>query len=352
MSDYELSRDFAPERRLPPVAGERGLDELVLRADPAELLAEVDRLCARRDWEGLVSLRDRCEAATEYGKQLWPVAQFAEYRLALEAPGRWAASVCRAGAGRFALGPLTEVAASTHRWAELAGHLAAPWIAATVAQERVLRGEDLRGDPRARPDEFGLPLVLQPWEPSYPLPIYRSHDLFEGGPPPVDRPFHEADAEAASPLQLPELSRALSDLGSSWAEQSNGGCRVVIVSGDAAAAAVTLLGGAARLAPVTLSDALARLAWTSASGGAFARRAGMAAGRSAAWWVGHTSTGLPFPAESDRLGDALSRLRWYLLEGGRGEVGWNLRLSFEDPTGGWAAAIDAWDRRLDDDPQL
>ncbi len=348
MSEHDLSQELTPEGRRAP----SGLDELVLRADPAELLAEVDRLCARRDWEGLVALRDRCEAAGEFGKQLWPVAQFAEYRLALEGPGRWAASVCRAGAGRFTLGPLTEVAASTHSWDELAEHLTAPWIAATVAQERVLRGEDLRGDPRARPEEFGLPLVLQAWEPDYPLPTYRSHDLHEGGPPPLDRPFQDADAQPSTPAERPELARALSDLAASWAEQSNGGCQVVIVSGDAAAAAVTLLGGSARLARIELPDALARLAWTAASGGAFGRRAGMAPGRSAAWWVAHAATKMPFPADADRLGEGLSRLRWYLLEGGRGEVGWNLRLSLEDPVSGWAAAIDAWDRLLDEDRQL
>lgn len=348
MSERDLPCDFVPEGS---TAGRSGpaLDELILRADPTELLLEVDRLCERRDWQGLITLRDRCDAATEFGKQLWPVAQFAEYRLALEGPGPYAASVCRAGAGRFALGPLTEVAASTHPWDELADHLSTPWIAATVAQERVLRAEDLRGDPRARPDEFGLPLVLQPWEPAYPLPIYRSHDLHEGGPGPVDKPFHQAHAEPPAPAQLPELARALADLGASWSEQSNGGCRVVIVAGDAAAAAVTLLGGSARLAPIELPDALARMAWTAASGGAFGRRAGMAAGRSAAWWVSHTATGLPFPAHPDALGEALFRLRWYVLEGGQGEVGWNLRLALEDPASHWAAAIDTWDRRLDDD---
>lgn len=352
MSEYDLSRDLAPELRPTEHGRVSALDDLVHRADPAELLLEVDRLCERRDWPGLVKLRDRCEAAVELGKQLWPVAQFAEYRLALEGPGRYAASVCRAGAGRFALGPLTEVAASHHRWDELADHLTAPWISATVAQERVLRGEDLRDDPRARPDEFGLPLVLQPWEPVYPLPVYRSHDLSEGGPPPADTPFHPADAEPALPARLPGLSRALGDLGANWAEQSNGGCRVVVVAGDAEAAAVTLLGGSTRLAPIGLADALARLAWTAASGGAFGRRAGMAAGRSAAWWVAHAATGLPFPAHPDALGDALTHLRWYVLEGGRGQVGWNLRLAVDDPESGWAAAIDAWDRRLDDELPL
>ncbi|MDQ3931364.1 MAG: DUF6183 family protein [Actinomycetota bacterium] len=352
MSEYDLSRDFTPEMQSPRYGRISALDDLVHRADPAELLLEVDRLCERRDWAGLVTLRDRCEAAVELGKQLWPVAQFAEYRLALEGPGRYAASVCRTGAGRFTLGPLTEVASSRHHWDELADHLTTPWIAATVAQERVLRGEDLRGDPRARPDEFGLPLVLQPWEPSYPLPVYRSHDLSEGGPPPADKPFQPAAAVPAVPARLPGLARALADIGMSWAEQSNGGCRVAVVAGDAETAAVTLLGDSARLAATELDDALARLAWTAASGGAFGRRAGMAAGRSAAWWVAHTATGLPFPAHPDALGDALLPLRWYVLEGGRGQVGWNLRLAVDDPESGWAAAIDAWDRRLDDDQLL
>ena len=70
---------------------------------------------------------------------------------------------------------LTEVAAATHTWAELAPHLDSAAIAGTVAQERVLRGEDLRGDPRAAPDVLELPLVLAPWEPEYPLAVYRQH---------------------------------------------------------------------------------------------------------------------------------------------------------------------------------
>ena len=48
------------------------------------------------------------------------------------------------GAGRFALGPLSEVAASTHTWAELAPHAPPGPLAAVTAHERVVRGEDLR----------------------------------------------------------------------------------------------------------------------------------------------------------------------------------------------------------------
>src|SRR5262245_51350104 len=118
------------------------LGELVEKGDPAALLRAVDGLCASDGWNDLVELRARLEEAIEFGKPLWPVRTYVEYRLALEAPGPQAASVLRPGAARFALGPLTEVAASRHTWAELAPHLDTTSIAGAVAQERVLRGED------------------------------------------------------------------------------------------------------------------------------------------------------------------------------------------------------------------
>jgi len=99
------------------------LIRLIELGDLDELTRLIDRLGAAGDWDGLVDLRDRCRAALERGKQLWPAASLAEYRLALEAPGPWAASVLVPGAGRFALGPLSEVAASSHTWAELAPHV-------------------------------------------------------------------------------------------------------------------------------------------------------------------------------------------------------------------------------------
>lgn len=332
-------------------AAGRGLEELIQRADPEELLVEVDRLVAGRDWGGLVRLRDRCDAAVELGKQLWSVAQFAEYRLALEAPGPYAAAVCRSGAGRFALGPLTEVAASTHRWADLADHLTEPWIAATVAHERVLRGEDLTGDVRAHTEELELPPVLHPWEPDYPLPTYRPYELIEGGLAPLELAHQPVDAPPAPPLELPALTRALTDVATTWAEGSNGGCHVATVRGDAAGAVAALVTGETSLAPVAPGDVLARLAWTAASGGAYGRRAGMAAGRSATWWVATVATGLPAAAAPEEVGRALQRLRWYLIGGGTGDLGWNLRVAIADPQGGWAVAVDAWDRLRDDDPR-
>ena len=82
--------------------------------DLDELVRLVDGLCRSREWSEVVRLRDRCRHALERGLQLWPVAEYAEYRLALEAPGSFAGPVVREGAGRIALGPLWEVAGSTH----------------------------------------------------------------------------------------------------------------------------------------------------------------------------------------------------------------------------------------------
>ncbi len=69
------------------------LAELVEAADLNALLRAVDGLCEDRDWGRLVDLADMCEEALERGKQLWPIADHIDYRLALEAPGDYAGSV-------------------------------------------------------------------------------------------------------------------------------------------------------------------------------------------------------------------------------------------------------------------
>lgn len=357
------------------------LRELIQRGDPAALLTAVDRRCSRRDWDGLVALRDRCEAAVEFGKQLWPVAQFAEYRLALEAPGPYAGDVCRTGAAKFALGPLTEVAASTHRWEELADHLAEPWIAATVAHERLLRGDEPAGDPRANGQELDVPLTLLDVEPDYPVATYRAYELLEGGTEPVDAQFDETDGVPGRSAERPRLERALRDVVATWTERSNGGANIAVTEGDAAGAGAAVADGPVRMAPVAAGDVLARLAWTAASGGALGQRRGMAAGRSTALWVLTVAGDLDYDADPAEMSAAARRLDWYLLDtdvvardasskggdggaapnspepveasvsddsgGGRARGGWRLQIALEDPGAGWAAAVDAWDRPLE-----
>ena len=99
------------------------LEQLIEHNDPDPLLREIDLRCSQRDWEGVFEIRTRCNAATERGKTLWGVAEHASYRLALEAPGEYVGMVLDTDVGPMALGPLPEVAASTHEWNELAPHI-------------------------------------------------------------------------------------------------------------------------------------------------------------------------------------------------------------------------------------
>ncbi|MBA2529414.1 MAG: hypothetical protein H0V19_05530, partial [Euzebyales bacterium] len=147
----------------------RELQALVDAADTAALLRAVDGLAETREWDRMAALAQRCRDAVEMGKQLWAVAMHIDYRLAWEGPPAHAAAVLRPGAGRFTLGPLPEVAASTHDWASLAPHLTDPVTAATFAGERVLRGEDLTAaEPAALLEPAELPLRTWSWEPAYP----------------------------------------------------------------------------------------------------------------------------------------------------------------------------------------
>ena len=150
------------------------LDGLIHAVDLDGLVRLVDGRCSSRDWAGLLRIRDRCLAATrDTGRQLWPAATLAEYRLALVAPAEWAATVLDGEAGRFTIGPLSEVAAQHHTWAELAPHLPAVPVALYVAHERAIRGEAI--DPAAvaeLPPVLDIPLEVQAWEPEYPLSTY------------------------------------------------------------------------------------------------------------------------------------------------------------------------------------
>jgi hypothetical protein len=319
-------------------------EELVELGDLDELVRQVGRLVDSGDWDGLVDLRDRCRRAMERGRQLWPAASLAEYRLALDAPGRWAASVLEPGAGRFALGPLSEVAASTHRWEALAPHVPSTPQAALAAHERVVRDEDLTGDDRIDRQVLELPLVLEPWEPRYPVAEYKASEVDFGHPPAVDR-WQHYEAEPALVVDDAEASRALVELATAWVTESNGRAEAVAVKGDATGALAALGAQHGRLAEVHAPHALAAMAWTAASGGAHGRRRGMASGRFSAWWALAALAGRldDWPVPPDELGAAAQRFRWYRWDVGEPETGWSLRLAVEDPQRGRAWALSAID---------
>ncbi len=322
--------------------------EAVGRGDLDELTRLVDGLCAAREWDEVIRLRDRCRHALERGLQLWPAAEYAEYRVALEAPAEWAGSVIREGAGRFALGPLWEVAASTHSWSDLGPAVDVGPARTMAAHERVIRGEDLSGDPSVDDSILEIPLRLEPWEPSYSVATYRAREADFPSPPmpaldPVGLPT-AGEAVAAG-----EVGEALLALGRAWSEQSNGGCRVAAVRGGVGEAIAALDAGAVSPVTVDPATAFAHMAWAAASGGAYGRRAGTPAGRFAAWWVVAAIADLDWPAAGERVGSEAAALTWALWENPDRPTGWHLGLSVADEEGGRGWAVEAWDGHREDD---
>jgi hypothetical protein len=272
---------------------------------------------------------------------LWGVAQFTEYRLALDAPASFAGRVVKEGAGRFALGPLWEVAASTHTWSDLEGEVADERLRTLVAHERVLRGETIPGvDVDAHVLE--VPIALQAWEPDYTLAAYRS-----------DRAdFPERDVPDLAWCDLPDpmareqeddAHEALLALTEPWTTHSNGRAEAIVVAGTAEEAIRTLGPHRVRAAEIELGDALALMAWTGASGGAYGRRRGSPVGRMLAWWALAGLLGLEDIDDPDLLGEEAAALRWLLWDPGDQIGGWGFYLAVEDADDGLAWAVSASD---------
>jgi resuscitation-promoting factor RpfA len=314
-------------------AADPTLDKLVSANDLDGLVREVDRRTDAEDWDGLVRLRDRGRAAVDRGFQLWPAASLAEYRLALRAPAPWAGAVVIEGAGRFALGPLAEVAASTHEWAELAPHLSDGPLAGMVAHERVVRGEDLSGVAVPFAEVLDLPLRLDTWEPEWPVADYHD-DKVVADPPPLPELRPVALPDPVAPVDDADAEAAFRAVVEPWTTQSNGRAEVAAVDGSALHAIATLGTPTARVAEVSPAEALARVAWAAASGGAHGRRRGAAVGRELAWRLGDT-----LAAGIGRIHD----LRWFLWDDELPRLGWHLDLAVDAPDEGvaWAfAAVD------------
>ena len=216
--------------------------DAVEAGDLDELLRIIDALCETGEWELLIELRDRARRALERGRQLWPAASHAEYRLALDAPAAHAALVLVEDAGRFAIGPLAEVAASTHTWRELAPHVVPGPVAALVAHERVVRGEEIDASTVAHAEVLGVPLGLAAWEPTYAVATYHADRVDAPAP---EMPHGRPLAPSGRPWQPlgrgdPDVANALRDLVRGWTASSEGRARVVAVEGDAAGAIAAL----------------------------------------------------------------------------------------------------------------
>jgi hypothetical protein len=324
------------------------LDELIHRADLDGLVRLVDGCSSSGDWERLRRLRDRARHAVGTGRQLWPAATLAEYRLALLAPPEWAAGVLDEGSGRFTIGPLTEVIAQHHTWTEVAPFLDAGPRAAFVAHERVLRGEAIDAASVASlPNALDLPYELAPWEPAYALAEY--HDRGAEFPaPPIPRAVVEIDIDAGrSDARFDDdaVDLAVRQLVEPWTVSSDGRAEVVAVDGDVAGALQALGLPAVRTVELALGDAIAWLAWAGASGGAHGRRRGAAAGRfGALWLLAALGDALDdWPLSVAELGSMAGELRWWWWDAHEPVTGWQLQLAVADPAEGVAWAISARD---------
>jgi hypothetical protein len=323
----------------------------------------------RGEWDAVLRLRDACLAATEEtGRQLWGPARFAAYRVALDAPAELAAAMLEPGVVRFGLGPLTEVVAQHHGFAELAPHLDSSLLA-VVAQERVLRGEDLRDDRDAvaalADSGIEVPLVLQPFEPAYTLSEYRADTRVDGGFLLPDEGWTWLTDAASGSLtevrgdgpgrRAAAVARVLHDVVEPWLSGSDGLVELVTVHGGADDAAHALHRRLAQVhgdeglerRPIAAAQLLGLVAFAAASGGVHGRRRGAAAGRASAWWLARTATGLDDEAGLDqRLIDELEfrleDLELVALRSPR-DAAWRLELAIADPAVGWAVAVAAFD---------
>jgi hypothetical protein len=317
------------------------LTKLIESSDLDGLVRFIDGLATARDWEGIEETRDRCREAVERGKQVWGPAEYAEYRLALDAPADRAAAVVGDGKGRYGPGPFWEVAASTHTWDELAPHLETPTVRAMVGHERSLRGDTV--DPGQIDHHIlEVPVEVQAWEPPYSAAVYRSDG--------VD--FPEGDRTELAWEDLPEPgerldedsgAEALLDVVKPWFDESSGHADAVHVGGDARSAIRALGPRRVRIAEVSFAEALAAMAWAGASGGAYGSRRGTPRGRVLAWWAVAEILGYDeLPEDAGALAEGAD-LTWYLWEPGDQVGGWALHLAVEDPQDGVAWALSAVD---------
>lgn len=297
------------------------LDPLVARADLDGLVRLIDARCENRDWEGLLRVRDRSRAALGTGRQLWPAATLAEYRLALLAPAEWAARVLHEDGGRFAVGPLTEVIAQNHSWGELRDRLPDGPRRSFVAHERVLRGESIDSSDL---DIVVLetPLRLLDWEPAYALPVYGDEGVRCDSPVDGPRPewiLVEAAADCET-LDDPTLEAAARSLVANWLDSSDGWMRFAVVDGDLSHALCAAGLGPTRVSRLDPGTAMAWMAWCAASGGIHGRRRGAATGRFDAWWFVAAVGGLDWDelgsAPGDSVRDVLRTTTWWRLDVG------------------------------------
>ena len=318
------------------------LDGLVHRADLDALVRHVDETCASREWDHLVVIRDRARAAVDTGRQLWPIATLANYRMALWAPAEVAVRALEDTARTFMPGPVSEIIAVHHDWRQLSPFLAPGHDRSLVAYERALRGDAIdHGEPAL----LDVPVALQPWEPGYAPAAYTDDGVDAPAPalPPARVPAAHGDGEA---IEDPETVTAFRLLAEPWTAQSDGVARCTVSEGTIEDALHAHGLDAVRTVTIDAGPALGQLAWAGASGGAHGKRRGLATGRSNAWWLLASFTGMDedWPCDPAEFGEVVSGLRFAAWETDGPADGWLLRLAIEDPDDGVSCVLFAQDR--------
>lgn len=300
--------------------------DLINRADLDGLIRLIDDYCETRSWHDLLGLRDACKAAAANGRQVWPASTLAEYRLALLAPAEIAVQVVDEEAGRFTMGPLTEVIAQNHQWSELSELLEPSPTSTYIAYECAIRGQKV--DSELFP-ALESPCTLLSIEANYALAEY--HDNEAKFPTPAIPEMGSAisvSVSTATIIQDPDSLTALHQLADAWTTQSNGELRISCVEGSVLDALGALSIHKARLSLLTSDEALAWLTWAGASGGAHGRRRGNALGRDAAWWSVASLTGQTshWPLSNDAFETAANSLQWFWWDANEPTTGWNVQL--------------------------
>ena len=321
------------------------IDELIAQTDLDGLIRFIDASCTSRNWQQLFNVRNACRAAVHSGRQLWPAATLAEYRLALHSPAQWATEIITTEASRFTLGPLTEVIAQNHVWAELVNRLPYSPQSTFVAYECALRGQTI-DEPDALFPALEIPAQCGSWEPDYQLAIYSDNEATFPAPPlPHSINAENIDSSTGQRLDEPEISQATSHLVEAWTVQSNGRCESVVTDGDALNALGALGITSASLRPLTSESAMAWMAWAGASGGAHGRRRGAATGRLSAWWMlaalNHSID--TWPLSSLEAHEFAEQWKWWWWDAQELPIGWQLQLVAHNSTTNQAWAVRAND---------
>jgi hypothetical protein len=138
---------------------------------------------------------------------------------------------------------------------------------------------------------------------------------------------------------------AAHQLVAAWTTSSNGTLQVGAAQGSETHALASIGIASATLRELEPTQALALLAWAGASGGAFGRRRGAAAGRDSAWWLLGALSGRSdqWPLDNDEIGDVLHSLKWWWFDADQNPTGWQLQLVIVHEQRGLSWAINARD---------